>query len=274
MQRPPLPDRGCALFFDFDGTLAELAPRPEVVQVHPALPHQLALAARALGGALAVISGRPVSEIDHHLRPLRLPVAGVHGAERRGPDGFLRRIAAPDLGPAREHLQALVDAHPALRLEVKPGALALHYRQAEKLEDLCVQAMAEAQQRVDGMAMMCGKKVVELKPRRANKGQALRAFMDERPFRRRRPWMFGDDVTDEAAFESVLDLGGVAVKVGEGDTLATWRLDGPAELQAWLAEALLALGVPAAEASSDAISATASAAGSAASASSDPPDPA
>jgi trehalose 6-phosphate phosphatase len=245
MQSPPLPDAGSALFFDFDGTLADIAPRPEMVQLAPDLPRQLGLAARALGGALAVISGRPVAEIDQQLRPLRLPVAGVHGAERRGADGFLRRIAVPDLAPARERLQALVDVHPALRLEVKPGALALHYRQAERLEDLCVQAMTEAQQRVDGMALMCGKRVVELKPRRASKGHALRAFMDERAFRRRRPWMFGDDVTDEAAFETVLALGGVAVKVGEGETVAPYRLASPTALHEWLAQALQHLGAAA-----------------------------
>lgn len=244
MQEPPLLDTGSALFFDFDGTLADIAARPEQVQVAEGLPALLGRMSRTVGGALAVISGRPVAELDHHLRPLRLAAAGVHGAERRGADGALRRIAVPDLAPARERLQALVDVHPALRLEVKPGALALHYRQAERLEDLCVQAMTEAQQRVDGMALLCGKKVVELKPRRASKGHALRAFMDERPFLRRRPWMFGDDVTDEAAFEAVLALGGVAVKVGEGDTLAPYRLHDPAALRTWLERALPAGPVP------------------------------
>jgi trehalose 6-phosphate phosphatase len=234
MQEPPLPDRGSALFLDFDGTLTDIAARPDAVSVAPALTRRLAALAHALGGAVAVVSGRPVAEIDHWLQPLRLPVAGVHGAERRGPDGFLRRIATPDLAPARAVLEALVHRHPALRLEVKPGAIALHYRQAEALEDECLAAMAEAQRRVEGMALMCGKKVIELKPRRASKGQAVRAFLDERPFRSRRPWVFGDDVTDEVAFETVLGLGGVAVKVGAGETLAPYRLADPAALHAWM----------------------------------------
>lgn len=241
MQPPPLPARGSALFFDFDGTLAELAPQPDAVRVEPAVGACLAQLAHALNGAVAIVSGRPVAEIDHHLQPLRLPVAGVHGAERRGPDGFLRRIATPELAPARQLVRALVDRHPALRLEVKPGALALHYRQAPELEDACVAAMTEAQARVEGMALMCGKMVVELKPRRASKGHAVRAFLDERPFRARRPWFFGDDVTDEAAFEAVLALGGVAVKVGQGETLATHRLAGPAALHAWMHDAAAAL---------------------------------
>lgn len=242
MQEPPLPDRGSALFFDFDGTLVDIAEHPDAVIVPPQAQQGLAALAQALGGAVAVVSGRPVAEIDRWLQPLRLPVAGVHGAERRGPDGFLRRIATPDLAPARELAEALVRRHPALRLELKPGALALHFRQAEALEDECVATLSEAAKRVDGLALMCGKKVVELKPRRASKGQALRAFLDERPFRSRRPWMFGDDVTDEVAFETVLGLGGVAVKVGAGETLAPYRLAEPAALHAWMQAVLERLG--------------------------------
>jgi trehalose 6-phosphate phosphatase len=238
MQLPPLPHCGSALFLDFDGTLTDIAERPDAIQVAPDVVPRLAQMAQALGGALAVVSGRPVAEIDHWLQPLRLPVAGVHGAERRGPDGLLRRIATPDLTPAREVAEALVRQHPALRLEVKPGALALHYRQADDLEAACVAAMTEAMRRVDGLALMCGKKVVELKPRLANKGQAVRAFLDERPFRSRSPIYIGDDVTDEVAFETVLSLGGVAVKVGEGQTLAPYRLADPAALQLWLQQAL------------------------------------
>ena len=234
MQEPPLPDRGSALFFDFDGTLTDIAEHPDAVIVAPDIPQRLAALARALGGALAVVSGRPVDEIDRWLQPLRLPVAGVHGAERRGADGFLRRIATPDLTPARQLVEALVHREPALRLELKPGALALHYRQADALEDECLATMAEAQRRVEGLALLCGKKVVELKPRRASKGQAVRAFLDEHPFRSRRPWVFGDDVTDEVAFEAVLGLGGVAVKVGAGETLAPYRLADPAALHAWM----------------------------------------
>jgi trehalose 6-phosphate phosphatase len=237
MPSPPLPPHGSAFFFDFDGTLAELASRPDAVVVEPSVPCSLARLARMQGGAVAIVSGRPVAEIDAFLRPLRLPVAGVHGTERRGPDGLLRRIALPSLGPASEWVQAFAAKHPALLLEHKPGALALHYRGAPELEDACVTLMRQAQTLVEGMALLCGKCVVELKSRRASKGQAVRSFMDERPFRSRQPWVFGDDVTDEAAFETALAFGGVAVKVGEGESLAPFRLPDPAALRQWLEKA-------------------------------------
>lgn len=246
MLTPDLPDRASALFFDFDGTLVDIAPRPEAVRVEPQVPELLARLGMLVGGAIAVVSGRPLAEIDHHLSlPQRLSVAGVHGAERRGADGLVRRIAVPPLDDALTLVHELVQRHPALHIERKPCAAALHYRQAPDLEDLCVAAMSEAMRRCDGMTLMRGKMVVELKPRRASKGAAVRSFLDERPFRHRRPWFFGDDVTDEGAFELVQSLGGVAVKIGAGETLAAHHLPDPAAMREWLARAAEHLaGVP------------------------------
>jgi trehalose 6-phosphate phosphatase len=237
MLEPPQPDAGCALFFDFDGTLTEIAPTPDAVVVDDRLRGLLSMLSAALCGAVAVVSGRTVADIDRRFEPLRLPVAGVHGAERRGHDGYLRRIAVGDLRPAQALLDAFVRERPGLLLESKPGSLALHYRQAPALEDACLTVMSEAMQRVEGMTLMRGKMIVELKPRRAGKGHAVRAFLDERPFRLRRPWFFGDDVTDEAAFEAVQACGGVAVKVGDGETLAAHRLPDPSALHRWMAQA-------------------------------------
>ena len=234
---PPLPDRGCAVFFDFDGTLASLADHPQAVQVPEGLLRHLGSLTEWLGGAVAIVSGRPIADIDRFLDPLRLPVAGVHGAERRSADGHTRRLPVPDLREAARLIEALCARDPRLLMEAKPGAIALHYRQADELEDRCLATMAEAVTRVDGMALLRGKKVVELKPRRATKGAAVRAFLDERPFRLRRPWFFGDDVTDEGAFEAVQALGGTAVKIGEGETLAAHRLASPEALWTWLARA-------------------------------------
>lgn len=246
MPKPPLPDRASALFFDFDGTLVDLAEQPDAVTVAPGLPELLARLASLLDGAVAVVSGRPLADIDQRLQFARLPAAGVHGAERRGADGLVRRIAVGSLDAPAALIEALVRRRPGLRAEHKPGAIALHYRQAPELEEECLSAMTEAVRRSDGMTLVRGKKVVELKPRRASKGLAVRSFLDERPFRHRRPWFFGDDVTDETAFELVQSLGGVAVKIGEGETLATHRLDDPAAMRDWLARAAQSLaGAPA-----------------------------
>ncbi len=232
----PLPpaDRDSALFIDFDGTLVDLAPTPDAVVVPPALPILLRTIARQLGGALALVSGRPVAQIDQLLQPLTLCVAGVHGVERRGADGRLQRLAIADLHSAAALVRAVVEAHPGLRLESKAGAIALHYRQAPALAPLCAKTMAQALALTHGTVLMHGKMVIEMKPQAASKGEAVRAFMHEAPFRQRRPWFFGDDVTDESGFEAVLALGGVAVKIGVGGTLAPHRLADPDALHGWL----------------------------------------
>jgi trehalose 6-phosphate phosphatase len=241
MLQPGLPDRACAVFLDFDGTLVDLAPRPEAVRLHPALPGLLSRLRGELDGALAIVSGRTVAEIDAQLHPLTLCTAGVHGVERRGVDGYIRRIAIGEMRDAVALIESLCRRHPALHMEDKRGAIALHYRQAPELEDECLAVMAQAIARTNGMTLLRGKKVVEMKPQRANKGLAVRTFMDERGFRMRRPWYFGDDVTDESAFELVQAMGGVAVKVGEGETLAAHRLPDPAAVRVWLEQAVAAL---------------------------------
>lgn len=230
---PPLP-ADAALFLDFDGTLVDIAPRPEAVSVAPAVLQALAALREHLGGALAVISGRPVVQIDHHLLPLQLPAAGQHGAERRDAQGVWHRVPLPALSPVLPPLQALVHAHPALVLEVKTAALAIHWRGDPAQADACRAAMHAAHEGLPGMSLMEGKMVMELKPAVADKGRALQAFMAETPFAGRTPWFFGDDVTDEAGFAAVIALGGVAVKVGSGDSAAPWRLPDPSAVRAWL----------------------------------------
>lgn len=238
---PVLPSSDCALFFDFDGTLVDLAPHPAQVVVRPTVPGLLAGLQAALGGALAVVSGRPVAEIDHHLPSLQLAAAGVHGAERRTADGALQREAAVSLDNAATLIEALCGRFPALRLERKPGAMALHYRQAPELEGLCIAAMQDALDRSEGASLQHGKMVIELKPSGASKAKAVVAFMSAPPFRQRRPWFFGDDVTDESAFEYVQAAGGVAVKIGDGATRAAHRLPDPAALHGWMACAVAGL---------------------------------
>ncbi|MEO7855205.1 MAG: trehalose-phosphatase [Rubrivivax sp.] len=241
---PPLADRDSALFVDFDGTLVDLALTPDAVAVSAEVPDLLQRLRTLLDGAVAVVSGRPVAQIDRLLQPLKLCAAGVHGVERRGADGQLQRQVTVDLRPAATLVGSLVDAHPGLRLEQKDGAIALHYRLVPTLEPLCLHTMTQALAITRGMMLMHGKMVIEMKPQGTSKGLAVQAFMQEAPFLNRRAWFFGDDVTDESGFEAVLALGGVAVKIGAGPTLAPHRLADPAAVHRWLSSTAAHLSAP------------------------------
>lgn len=227
-----------ALFLDFDGTLVELAAHPEAITLPPALTGLLMRLRQAADGALAVISGRSLHQLDHFLAPLRLPGAGVHGLERRDVQGRLIELPAPDTERLMERLAPLVARHSGLLLERKRGALALHYRQTPHLEQACIEAMDHAVTRVPGFVVLRGKMVVEAKAARTDKGNAIAAFMAEAPFAGRRPWFVGDDVTDEDGFAWVQAVGGVGIKIGPGPSQALRRLDSPAALLVWLAQML------------------------------------
>ena len=144
--------------------------KPEEVIVPAALVDTLRALHTYLGGAVAVISGRPMDQIDEFLAPLCLPVAGVHGSERRAANGTLSLQTTYPLDEVQHAAQALVRQHPALRLEAKRGSLALHYRQAPELEAVCLETMRAAVEASPGLTLMRGKMVVEAKPGGASKG--------------------------------------------------------------------------------------------------------
>lgn len=173
-----------ALFLDFDGTLVDLAPQPDGIVVPPELITLLQQIQLESDGALAIVSGRPLDQLDFFLAPLRLPAAGVHGAERRTADGRILQQPVPDVQHLRERLLPLVDSHSGLQLELKRGALALHYRHAAHLEQRCVDTMMEALRHEPGFTLLHGKMVVEAKPH-INKGDAVAAFLHEAQFRGR-----------------------------------------------------------------------------------------
>jgi trehalose 6-phosphate phosphatase len=223
-----------ALFLDFDGTLVELAPQPEAVVISPLLTGTLAGLYQQLGGALALVSGRRLLDVDSFLAPLQLPAAGEHGAQRRSADGLLSSAPATDLTPALQAAQALVLRHPDLRLEEKTLALSLHYRQAPELADVCLQIMRLALQDNSALELIQGKFVIDIKPVGVSKGTAIAAFMTEAPFAGRLPVFAGDDATDEAGFDQVQRLGGHAIKVGPGPTCARHRCVSVAALLVWL----------------------------------------
>lgn len=235
-RHPPAPRCDWAYFFDVDGTLVDLADTPAAVQVSEHLRDLLEALHECAGGAVALISGRPIAEIDELFPRVRLPVAGQHGAERRSAGGqSTRHEPAADLSTARERLaQAIVDK-PGLLLEDKGLSLALHYRRVPKLAGFVHQTMDALLADVDGeYCLQQGKSVLELKPAGKDKGRALREFMGEAPFAGRTPVFVGDDATDEYGFATVNELGGYAIKVGVGDSIARWRLDDVKAVEQWL----------------------------------------
>ena len=216
-----------AIFTDFDGTLVELADTPDSIAVPATLAHHLEQTALEFDLAFAVLTGREIAEIDKFLSPLLLPVAGAHGTQRRRADGVLEAIDPASLSGAEAiaaDLAGLIEAEPALILETKQGAVAVHFRQAPQLEDTVRAAMQDILQRHEHFTLVPGKMVFEARPRAASKGDALRAFMLEEPFIGRTPIFIGDDVTDEDGFIAAQDLGGVGIKLGDGDTAARMRI--------------------------------------------------
>lgn len=233
---PAAPDRH-AYFLDLDGTLAEICSRPEQARIAPAALRALDMLARR-SGALAVVSGRDLDGIDRLLAPLRLPAAGIHGAERRDAGGSVHRAAlAADLpDDLFDQIKQKMAQIPHALVENKGVAFALHYRAApERGAD--VRAIAEYfLQRYPQLALQAGKCVFELKPRGVDKGSAIRAFMAERPFTGRRPVFVGDDLTDEVGFAAVNALGGESIKVGPGPSVARHRLADVGAVVAWLCD--------------------------------------
>ncbi len=223
-----------ALFLDFDGTLVDIAPRPDAVVVPAGLPALLARLSDRLGGALAIVSGRPIAEIDAFLAPASLPAAGLHGLEIRAGTAVERLPTPASLQAVRAGLLA-APAAAGLRIEDKGASIALHFRETPERAEAVLALAAELTRHHPDLAVLHGKMVVEVKPKAASKASALVRLMSGPPFAGRRPVFVGDDVTDEDGMRAALQAGGDAVKIGPGDTLAPQRLDDPAALRAWIA---------------------------------------
>ena len=230
---PTLPPH-TALFLDFDGTLVALADQPEQVVVPPELLPLLVHLQTRLGGALALVSGRRLQDLDQFLAPLHLPAAAEHGAIRRTAQGDVYSAPTPHLAAIEMAMHSLVSQHPGLRLEPKQTSLALHYRHAPAQATLCHDTLVAALHGRPDLTLLHGKCVLEVKPAHIGKGQAIAAFMQEPPFAGRVPVFAGDDVTDEAGFVAVHTLQGRTIKVGAGPTCAQHRFDNPAALLDWL----------------------------------------
>jgi trehalose 6-phosphate phosphatase len=226
-----------ALFLDVDGTLLELASTPTAVRVPESTTRMLSGLAARFDGAVALVSGRQIAELDRMFAPMHLPTAGVHGAERRDAEGNVRwRVHDSSLDPARRLLAKWRLSHAGTLLEDKGAALALHFRTVPALEPAARRIVGEAVAAVGpAFHVQAGKMVLEIKAVSTGKGQAIAEFMLEEPFRGRTPVFIGDDLTDEEGFLVVDRLGGHSIAVGmERDTHARWRLRDEHEVLRWL----------------------------------------
>lgn len=233
----PAPDTAWAYFLDVDGTLVELAPSPSAVHVQAGTKDLLHGLHLATGGAVALISGRSLRDIDLLFRGPPLPAAGQHGLERRNGRGDVWKlhVSGDSLSLARARMTAIASRHLGLFVEDKELSLALHFRAAPHLEAALRDAMSALVGELgDGYVVQPGKLVLELRPVGSDKGQAIAAFMAEVPFRGRVPVFIGDDATDEHGFAVVNAMHGHSLKVGEGPSIARWRVPDVRAVARWL----------------------------------------
>lgn len=235
--------RSWALFLDFDGTLADIVEHPDDVMLPERTRTALEGLALSLDGAVAIVTGRAIADIDRFVAIPGLPVAGVHGMKRRDAAGTAHdaEIAEEALGLAEQRLSALATDAVGTFLETKPGSLAFHYRGRPDLADTIPSRIGDAIGGLEGLHRVVGKMVVEIKGAKASKGDAVTAFMAETPFSGRVPLFAGDDVTDEDGFRVVGAMGGLTVKIGPGPTLAAYRAETPEGFRDWLSELSRAL---------------------------------
>jgi trehalose 6-phosphate phosphatase len=230
---PPELDRKTALFLDLDGTLLEIAATPEEVVVPPGLPALLSQLHDQLDGAVAIVTGRPLSQTDELLQPFIASAAGEHGVSLRYADGTREElpagIAVPDSW--REALEAAAERWPGVLVEPKPHGCAVHYRLAPEYGNDVWRLVRElVPPEHPWFRLVPAREAVEIGLRAASKGHAVERLMAHAPFHGRRPIFIGDDFTDEAGMSKARELGGLGLRVAEmfgGD---------PAQVRAWLTQ--------------------------------------
>lgn len=222
-----------ALLLDVDGTLIDIGPSPFEVEVSGTLKASLARLAELTGGALALVSGRPIRDLDLLFAPLKLPAIGGHGAEMRAGEGAtITRI--DDLPEAmRRDLTGAATPGSGVEFEDKGYSVALHFRKAPEQEQRLREhvALSRAAYPAEHTEVLPGKAMFEVKRPHVNKGDGVRALMKHAPFAGRMPVFIGDDVTDDAAFAALPELGGKGFSVSRNFAGLTGIFSSPAEVR-------------------------------------------
>src|SRR5258707_1871897 len=228
-----------AVLLDIDGTLLDLAPTPREVWVPPGLSKTLNRLLARTNGALALVSGRSLNDIDLIFAPDQYPAVGGHGAEMRlSADAEAVAIHAPPMDKElKRRLAAIAKLSPGILLEDKGYSLALHYRLAPHAEKAIYEALSLIRAELPDapIEVLPGKCVCEIKHSAFTKASGVRELMTREPFKGRRPIFIGDDVTDEAVFGIVPDFGGLAFSVGRHAMGVADYFDEPREVREWLA---------------------------------------
>jgi trehalose 6-phosphate phosphatase len=229
----------CAVLLDIDGTLLDLAPTPREVWVPPGLAKTLSQLHEKTSGALALVSGRSLNDIDLIFAPEQFPAVGGHGAEMRvSIDSESVAVHAPPMDKElKRRLAAIAKFSPGILLEDKGYSLALHYRLAPHAEKAIYEAVSLIRADLPNapIEVLPGKCVCEIKHSGFTKATGVRELMTHQPFRGRRPFFIGDDVTDESVFAIMPDFGGLAFSVGRRAQGVAGHFDEPRDVRAWLA---------------------------------------
>ena len=234
---PPL--NRCALLFDIDGTLLDLAPAPDQVVVPKGLRSSLQRLFELTNGALAFVSGRSIADVDRIFAPMVLPAVGGHGAEMRvSPVSKACAIGAyPMSRELKRRFAAIGDMSEKILIEDKGYSLAIHYRQATEFEPAIFARVTAIRSELSEapIDVLPGKRVVEIKPSGFSKASGVRELMTSQPFAGRLPVFFGDDVTDDSVFAIMPDLAGLSFSVGRKARGVAGQFGRPRDVRRWLA---------------------------------------
>ncbi len=225
-----------ALLLDVDGTIIDIGPSPTEVQVSDALLESLRRLFNLTGGAVALVSGRPIADLDRLFAPLHLPSIGGHGAEMRIGDGEIFYWAKPLPQKFRERLTEAAGIGPGVVVEDKGYSLALHYRKAPQQAERLGRHIAASCAEYPGepTELLLGKAMFEVKRPGINKGDSILKLMAHLPFTGRTPVFIGDDVTDESVFDVLPELGGKGFSVSRHFPGLTGIFKDPAQVRSAL----------------------------------------